>query len=322
LPASCACERASRAAVTCHVVSTSNLKFPAVCICSIEHSCRINRLASMSAQQVNSSLSSLLPTLSPLPTSLTDLATSLVAQSRARASTFKPEEEIARTYACCHIACERLGKKLGLEVGKPAPPCPPRVYGKLKTYLGSVLRTPTTPRSAARLVDRTGSGQNGARGALAATEPRGSGRSLRGTPSKRPAPAVEDTPSKRLKKSTVAPMEAEETTHEGSSAAQINLHANQEEAEDGMEEDGDDDDEPTPVKRPAKTPLRRKEKHAKRDDGFTGEEDMGAAGLLPGLGTMFQPAVDWLSEERRAEYKIWEKNVYREIAAVQRQQAV
>ncbi|KAK1077424.1 hypothetical protein LTR33_008096 [Friedmanniomyces endolithicus] len=89
-----------------------------------------------------------------------------------------------------------------------------------------------------------------------------------------------------------------------------------------MEEDGDDDDEPTPVKRPAKTPLRRKEKHAKRDDGFTGEEDMGAAGLLPGLGTMFQPAVDWLSEERRAEYKIWEKNVYREMAAIQRQQAV
>ncbi|KAK0250244.1 hypothetical protein LTR48_001458 [Friedmanniomyces endolithicus] len=274
----------------------------------------------MSAQQVNSSLSSLLPTLSPLPTSLTDLATSLVAQSRARASTFKPEEEIARTYACCHIACERLGKKLGLEVGKPAPPCPPRVYGKLKTYLGSVLRTPTTPRSTTRLVDRTGSGQNGAGGALAVTEPRGSGRSLRGTPSKRPAPTVEDTPSKRVKNSTVAAVEAEETIHEGSSAARVNLHADQEEAENGMEED--DDDQPTPVKRPAKTPLRRKEKHAKRNDGFAGEEDVGAAGLLPGLGTMFQPAVNWLSEERRAEYKLWEKNLYREMAAIQRQQAV
>ncbi|KAK0308187.1 hypothetical protein LTR82_015641 [Friedmanniomyces endolithicus] len=275
----------------------------------------------MSAQQVNSSLSSLLPTLSPLPTSLTDLATSLVAQSRARASTFKPEEEIARTYACCHIACERLGKKLGLEVGKPAPPCPPRVYGKLKTYLGSVLRTPTTPRSAARLVDRTGSGQNGAGGALAVTEPRSSGNSLRGTPSKRSAPAVEDTPSKRVKKSFVAAVGANETIAEGSLAARADLPADQEEAE-HVDLDEHDDDDPTPIKRPAKTPLRRKEKHAKRDDGFTGEEDMGAAGLLPGLGTMFQPAVDWLSEERRAEYKIWEKTVYREIAAVQRQQAV
>ncbi|KAK0292009.1 hypothetical protein LTR91_000012 [Friedmanniomyces endolithicus] len=279
----------------------------------------------MSAQQVNSSLSSLLPTLFPLPTSLTDLATSLVAQSRARASTFKPEEEIARTYACCHIACERLGKKLGLEVGKPAPPCPPRVYGKLKTYLGSVLRTPTTPRSATRLVDRTGSGQNGAGGALAVTEPRGSGRGLRGTPSKRPAPAGEETPSKRVKKSTVAAvdtMEVEEKPRPNSLAARSDLHADREEVEGiGMDEDNFDD-EPTPVKRPAKTPLRRKEKHAKRDDGFAGEEDTGAAGLLPGLGTMFQPAVDWLSEERRAEYKIWEKSVYREMATIQRQQAV
>ncbi|TKA47399.1 hypothetical protein B0A55_13045, partial [Friedmanniomyces simplex] len=261
----------------------------------------------MSAQQVNSSLSSLLPILSPLPTSLTDLATSLVAQSRARASTLKPEEEIARTYACCHVACERLGKKLGLEVGKPAPPCPPRVYGKLKTYLGSVLRTPTTPRSAARVIDRVGDGRGGGGKSPAVTEPRGSGRSLRGTPSKRPAPAVKGTSSKRVEKSDLTAKGTGGKPAAGPPTVEAEADGDRED-EVNAGEDEEDDDEPTPVKRPAKTPLRRKEKHAKRDGGLE-EEAPGAAGLLPGLGTMFQPAVDWLSDERRAEYRVWEKNV-------------
>ena len=57
----------------------------------------------------------------------------------------------------------------------------------------------------------------------------------------------------------------------------------------------------------AKTPLRRKEKR-----GSGGDDGVGAAGLLPGLGTMFQPAVDWLSEERREEYVRWKRDVLRE----------
>lgn len=43
----------------------------------------------------------------PLPPELTTLAASLLAQSRSKASSLKPEEEIARTYACAHLACER-----------------------------------------------------------------------------------------------------------------------------------------------------------------------------------------------------------------------
>ncbi|KAK5710812.1 hypothetical protein LTR15_012789 [Elasticomyces elasticus] len=272
----------------------------------------------MSSKQVTSSLSSLLPTLSPLPDTLVDLATSLVAQSRARASTLKPEEEIARTYACCHVACERLGKKLGLEVGKPAPPCQPRVYTKLKTYLSSVLRTPTTPRSAVRIGEKPASGRGDASAGAKATkaaEPSSAPRSLRGTPSKRPAPVAESTPSKRLKRTAVAT--PTQTTAPSEVAAPATSTA-QDEEEHHQEQDEEGDDEPTPVRRPVKTPLRRKEKHAKR--GTEVDEDLGAAGLLPGLGTMFQPALDWLSDERRADYKAWETDIYREMAAIRRQE--
>lgn len=43
-----------------------------------------------------------------LPSELVELAASLLAQSRNRASSLKAEEEIARTYVCAHIACDRL----------------------------------------------------------------------------------------------------------------------------------------------------------------------------------------------------------------------
>lgn len=65
----------------------------------------------------------------------------------------------------------------------------------------------------------------------------------------------------------------------------------------------------TTAKGSAKTPLRRKEKRGSGEDG-----DVGAAGLLPGLGTMFQPAVDWLSEERQEDYVRWKRDVLREAA--------
>ena len=61
---------------------------------------------------VAQALSNLIPTLNgPLPNELVALATSLLAQSRNKASSLKAEEEIARTYACANIACERLAAK-------------------------------------------------------------------------------------------------------------------------------------------------------------------------------------------------------------------
>ena len=80
---------------------------------------------------------------------------------------------------------------------------------------------------------------------------------------------------------------------------------------------GDQEDEPvTPRKRPAKTPLRRKEKHSQRK---LDDNDNGPAGLLPGLGTMFQPAVDWLSEDRQADFMMWKQEMLETVAAVEQE---
>ena len=73
----------------------------------------------------------------------------------------------------------------------------------------------------------------------------------------------------------------------------------------------------TPVsKKFAKTPLRRKEKHGTVDE----MDDLGPAGLLPGLGTFFQPAVDWLSSENMRSLAALRKEV--EVAARQGAQRV
>lgn len=62
----------------------------------------------------------------------------------------------------------------------------------------------------------------------------------------------------------------------------------------------------------AKTPLRRKEKHAPRID----DDTSCPAGLRPGLGTMFQDALDWLSEERTSEYQRWSSEMLRKLDAI------
>lgn len=77
---------------------------------------------------------------------------------------------------------------------------------------------------------------------------------------------------------------------------------------------GEDIGPSTPRRQPAKTPLRRKEKHSQRK---IGEEEENPAGLLPGLGTMFQPAVDWLCEERRAEFDAWKEDLLADVALVE-----
>ncbi|PVH95955.1 hypothetical protein DM02DRAFT_675142 [Periconia macrospinosa] len=106
----------------------------------------------MSRATIEQSLNNLLPTLNGiLPEELLDLALSLLALSRSNAHSLKPDEEIARPYACAQLACERLKKRLNLPAITSRPPCPPRIYKKLYKYLESVLptaapREPQTPR--------------------------------------------------------------------------------------------------------------------------------------------------------------------------------
>lgn len=85
--------------------------------------------------------------------------------------------------------------------------------------------------------------------------------------------------------------------------------------ETGVSAGGDQTNEPaTPRRRPAKTPLRRKEKHAPRP---IDEDDHGPAGLLPGLGTMFQPAIDWLCEERQSDFEMWKQDLLSSVTAIE-----
>lgn len=95
------------------------------------------------SRAVEANLLSLLPTQSAnLPPPLVDLASSLLAQSRHN-STLKQDEEIARSYACCHIACERLKISLNLPDIQPRPPIAPKVYRRVYAYLDNVL--PASP---------------------------------------------------------------------------------------------------------------------------------------------------------------------------------
>ncbi|KAG6318687.1 hypothetical protein E4U22_005182 [Claviceps purpurea] len=100
------------------------------------------------SRQIEQALLSLMPTYgSDLPPSLVELAGSLLAQSRHRASTLKADEEIARQYACANIACERLKTSLDLPPIAPRPPIPPRIYNRLYAHLDAILpNASTTPR--------------------------------------------------------------------------------------------------------------------------------------------------------------------------------
>jgi origin recognition complex subunit 6 len=65
------------------------------------------------SRPIEKALSEIIPRLSgPLPPELTDLASSLLAQSRSKISNLKADEEIGRTYACANLACERYPSPL------------------------------------------------------------------------------------------------------------------------------------------------------------------------------------------------------------------
>ncbi|GAB7350738.1 hypothetical protein MBLNU459_g1289t1 [Dothideomycetes sp. NU459] len=81
--------------------------------------------------------------------------------------------------------------------------------------------------------------------------------------------------------------------------------------------------------RVAKTPLHRKEKHAPRPTTkstaskaaeLSTEDDVAlGAGLVVGLGTMFQDSIDWLSADRRADYSHWERDIREQISSFEKE---
>ncbi|CAL5873153.1 uncharacterized protein PFLUO_LOCUS7422 [Penicillium psychrofluorescens] len=149
----------------------------------------------MNNRPVEQALGTLLPThVNDLPQELLSLALSLVAQSRSFSSSLKPEEEIARPYACAEIACRRLSRSLKLPPLLGHAPCPPRIYKKLYSYLDKSLSASSSgiKRSASGSVSGTPP-----RTASAQTTPT-KGSTVRKTPLK-PAPTprgLQNTPSK------------------------------------------------------------------------------------------------------------------------------
>lgn len=103
-------------------------------------------------KSIEQALISLIPTHPiPLPQPLVDLASSLLAQSNHKASTLKQDEEIARPYACAHLACDRLKIALNLPPIDPRPPVPPRIYKRLYNHLDNILpNSQNTPGRSSR----------------------------------------------------------------------------------------------------------------------------------------------------------------------------
>lgn len=154
----------------------------------------------MAATSVETSLSSLLPTLNGnLPPELTHLATSLLAQSRTRLN-LKPNEEIARPYACAEIAYKRLKSRLKLPSTHGRPPVPPRVYAKLLDLLEKGLQAQKVARAEAEAEADGGRGiaESGAPQAQGVSTPRKRvvGETKTASKSARSTPAV--TPRKNV----------------------------------------------------------------------------------------------------------------------------
>lgn len=183
----------------------------------------------MNNRPVEQAIGTLVPThANDIPPELLSLALSLVAQSRSLSTSLKPEEEIARPFACAEIACKRyasneqelllvtwytdfsvqfrLTRALKLPPLLGHPPCPPRAYKKLYSFLDRSLSSSTagTKRSASGSVPGTPS-----RTGSTPSTPTKESRPTR-TPSKAAAATprgLQNTPTKStpLKRSTTRP---------------------------------------------------------------------------------------------------------------------
>ncbi|KAL4921442.1 origin recognition complex, subunit 6 [Aspergillus aurantiobrunneus] len=147
----------------------------------------------MNNRPVEQALATLLPThAQDIPQELRSLALSFVAQSRSSSSSLKPDEEIARPFACAELACKRLARTLKLPPLLGHPPCPPRTYKKLYSFLERTLNLSSPKRTESTSAPGTPS-----RVGSAPSTPTKQSRVVR-TPSKVSATprGLENTPSK------------------------------------------------------------------------------------------------------------------------------
>ena len=165
------------------------------------------------SRAVVDSLTNLLPACngSP-PNELVELAMCLLAQSRSQASNLKAEEEIARSYACAHLACERyfnspssyycLTNELGcwrlkstikLTKVQPRPPCQPRIYQNLYRHFDAILYAGTNRRNRASKLGKRDArtAHNDETSRSAGLKTKGDERGLRKRVQRNPKPRIE-----------------------------------------------------------------------------------------------------------------------------------
>ncbi|KAI1826928.1 hypothetical protein F4861DRAFT_21754 [Xylaria intraflava] len=152
-------------------------------------------------------LYSLLPSYSTaLPQPLVELASSLLAHSRHSAGALKADEEVARPYACAHIACEKLKISLDLPPIQVRPPIPPRLYKRLYAHLENVLPSTAQDRPSRVRTPSAKARESGPFGSALQTPSRATptyGRSsAKLTPSARKS---EETPTKSVSKPLPTP---------------------------------------------------------------------------------------------------------------------
>ncbi|KAB5582412.1 origin recognition complex, subunit 6 [Coniochaeta sp. 2T2.1] len=165
-------------------------------------------------RSIEQALISLIPTHNTdLPQPLLDLATSLLAQSQHKASTLKQDEEIARPYACAHLACDRLKISLNLPPISARPPVPPRIYNRLYSHLDHILpnhtpsgRTPRTRTPSSKVRDQDDFIGSRSKASFLRTTP-GTERSL--SAFRYPANGQAGTPSRTGRSSAKKPAAAE-----------------------------------------------------------------------------------------------------------------
>ncbi|SPQ20395.1 52642f57-6ba1-442e-b7a6-f24d893a44bc [Thermothielavioides terrestris] len=271
-------------------------------------------------RSIEQSLLSLLPTHNAaLPQPLTELASSLLAQSRHRASTLKAEEETARPYACAHLACERLKTALDLPPIDPRPPIPPRIYKRLFNHLDKILpaagstpsRTPAPigPVVAAGLESVLAPGGQPTGDAWARAHPVAVLGALyifvwRGVTWPREGEEVDRERYVRFRREVAACLERarREVLVPSSSGAQ----AGSEEEDgwwDGWEGEG--------VEELAERERARQD--GEREDGAAAAGEAVVMGLVGRPDSMFQERYDYLSERKRKAYAEWKVGILKRI---------
>lgn len=248
-------------------------------------------------------------TLATIPLPLISLTICLSGASRSRATTLKPEEEIARQYACAHIACERLKQRLNLPRIEPRPPCGPRIYKKLYKFLESALAPEVAPVSAKK------------------------------PPTSRRVASAKSTPTSHAKKQGVKQtLQTPDTMLDPSPETRLMekfgfrpdgmiMARNQEKQKNVMvvpetAAPGVNTDVAMGESQHSAPKLMPMQSGESIQEDLAIDEEHNGTEMKAGLATMFQDRVDWLGVERRAESRRWRARTLKQIKFIRNANAM